>query len=108
MIRRPPRSTLTATFFPYTTLVRSRLGHLRAVGEQAADEVAAGRSEAEAAAPLVVAVRAMGDQLAVGQPADHALDGGGIDGGQAAEVILRQRAHHLELHQRPIDRNSFV
>src|SRR3546814_15493200 len=24
MIRRPPRSTLTATLFPYTTLVRSR------------------------------------------------------------------------------------
>src|SRR3546814_7714128 len=30
MIRRPPRSTLTATLFPYTTLFRSTL-HLRAV-----------------------------------------------------------------------------
>src|SRR3546814_20227927 len=27
MIRRPPRSTLTDTLFPYTTLFRSRLGN---------------------------------------------------------------------------------
>src|SRR3546814_4731954 len=27
MIRRPPRSTLTDTLFPYTTLFRSRRGH---------------------------------------------------------------------------------
>src|SRR3546814_3345667 len=27
MIRRPPRSTLTDTLFPYTTLFRSGLGH---------------------------------------------------------------------------------
>src|SRR3546814_18937934 len=30
MIRRPPRSTRTDTLFPYTTLFRSQLGHLRA------------------------------------------------------------------------------
>src|SRR3546814_1691508 len=29
MIRRPPRSTLTATLFPYTTLFRSRLADRR-------------------------------------------------------------------------------
>src|SRR3546814_10359732 len=29
MIRRPPRSTRTDTLFPYTTLFRSRLRHLR-------------------------------------------------------------------------------
>src|SRR3546814_19356623 len=28
MIRRPPRSTLTDTLCPYTTLVRSRAGHV--------------------------------------------------------------------------------
>src|SRR3546814_6885786 len=30
MIRRPPRSTLTDTLFPYTTLFRSNLAHLDA------------------------------------------------------------------------------
>src|SRR3546814_4669226 len=30
MIRRPPRSTRTDTRFPYTTLVRSEVGHNRA------------------------------------------------------------------------------
>src|SRR3546814_13645361 len=34
MIRRPPRSTRTATLFPYTTLFRSR----RAIAEPAVDE----------------------------------------------------------------------
>src|SRR3546814_5957822 len=29
MIRRPPRSTRTDTLFPYTTLFRSRDGHIR-------------------------------------------------------------------------------
>src|SRR3546814_20898732 len=29
MIRRPPRSTRTDTLFPYTTLFRSKRGHLR-------------------------------------------------------------------------------
>src|SRR3546814_9096068 len=28
MIRRPPRSTRTATLFPYTTLFRSQFGHV--------------------------------------------------------------------------------
>src|SRR3546814_10937397 len=28
MIRRPPRSTRTDTLFPYSTLFRSRIGHL--------------------------------------------------------------------------------
>src|SRR3546814_18953365 len=32
MIRRPPRSTRTATLFPYTTLFRASKGRLRATG----------------------------------------------------------------------------
>src|SRR3546814_13156252 len=32
MIRRPPRSTRTDTLFPYTTLFRSEIGGLDAVG----------------------------------------------------------------------------
>src|SRR3546814_15295951 len=39
MIRRPPRSTLTDTLFPYTTLFRSAdedgVGHLRDAGRRA-------------------------------------------------------------------------
>src|SRR3546814_19116320 len=31
MLRRPPRSTLTDTLFPYTTLFRSNLGMMQAV-----------------------------------------------------------------------------
>src|SRR3546814_4280535 len=44
MIRRPPRSTRTDTLFPYTTLFRSRPGHLGLLaggagqGRAAADE----------------------------------------------------------------------
>src|SRR3546814_5498061 len=38
MIRRPPRSTRTATLFPYTTLFRS-IGRAGGVLEQADDEV---------------------------------------------------------------------
>src|SRR3546814_5692729 len=49
MIRRPPRSTLTDTLFPYTTLFRSKLALVDRVGgidpignvDQAAIEVAA-------------------------------------------------------------------
>src|SRR3546814_4287148 len=38
MIRRPPRSTRTATLFPYTTLVRSHGDrHARAVGQLSPD-----------------------------------------------------------------------
>src|SRR3546814_20235538 len=42
MLRRPPRSTLTDTLFPYTTLFRSfevvdlRLGQRQAIGDMAA------------------------------------------------------------------------
>src|SRR3546814_2553065 len=37
MIRRPPRSTLTATLFPYTTLFRSRLDRFVHERQQALD-----------------------------------------------------------------------
>src|SRR3546814_1596785 len=37
MIRRPPRSTRTATLFPYTTLFRSVLRDVRTVGADVAD-----------------------------------------------------------------------
>src|SRR3546814_15837710 len=39
MIRRPPRSTRTDTLFPYTTLFRSRSGHLQALWLQSARRV---------------------------------------------------------------------
>src|SRR3546814_1797855 len=43
MIRRPPRSTRTDTLFPYTTLFRSAIAHLReCVVEDAVEQAAGG------------------------------------------------------------------
>src|SRR3546814_16512879 len=52
MLRRPPRSTRTATLFPYTTLFRSLGG-----GQQAA-----GRVDARLVAGVVVAGHRMGER----------------------------------------------
>src|SRR3546814_5406870 len=43
MIRRPPRSTRTDTLFPYTTLFRSRVRHVRDGELPPGDEVGKGR-----------------------------------------------------------------
>src|SRR3546814_4973917 len=53
MIRRPPRSTLTDTLFPYTTLFRSRAGRqhqdIGEHGERRGDDRAAAMPERDAA-----------------------------------------------------------
>src|SRR3546814_2981682 len=47
MIRRPPRSTRTATLFPYTTLFRSLPHQLRARRDQSAQVLPVGRQRIE-------------------------------------------------------------
>src|SRR3546814_20314567 len=42
MIRRPPRSTLTDTLFPYTTLFRSEEGNEKDAGDKRSREYSAG------------------------------------------------------------------
>src|SRR3546814_16512514 len=49
MIRRPPRSTRTYTLFPYTTLFRSVLALLRALGTPALADPGKGKSKGNAA-----------------------------------------------------------
>src|SRR3546814_12587951 len=48
MLRRPPRSTRTDTLFPYTTLFRSVVDHLRK-GQRDHDEVDAGGAQRDGA-----------------------------------------------------------
>src|SRR3546814_17016664 len=81
MRRRPPRSTRTDTFFPYTTLFRSEpAGHLRDLGiGQAAVGLAdvdqsVGRGIADG--ERVVAQDAVPLAMADLDAADHAIDGG--------------------------------
>src|SRR3546814_598520 len=45
MLRRPPRSTLTATHFPYTTLFRSIVRMLRASPDAARERIERGRAD---------------------------------------------------------------
>src|SRR3546814_13190484 len=74
MNRRPPRSTLTATLFPYTTLFRSRRGCRRGVrrlrpvqGSQGASLLGAAAGLDAAAEAAVAAVRLPGE-FAGGEP----------------------------------------
>src|SRR3546814_17281977 len=55
MIRRPPRSTRTDTRFPYTTLFRSRSGHLE--GDAGGGVDGHGMAEAKREVDLGVALR---------------------------------------------------
>src|SRR3546814_973785 len=79
MIRRPPRSTRTATLFPYTTLFRSQFRERRAVGP--ADD------------------RALGDHLPARRrpaaPPEPALRGGA--GGHSHVRDPRSEEHTSEL-----------
>src|SRR3546814_19255656 len=56
MIPRPPRSTLTATLFPHTTLFRS--GEQRAAGQQGLEPLAVQRPDAQLQRGLPVPVAA--------------------------------------------------
>src|SRR3546814_11325013 len=52
MIRRPPRSTRTATLFPYTTLFRSRTGDETAGQHEGGDGAAGDRPRRDAFGPV--------------------------------------------------------
>src|SRR3546814_13968353 len=84
MIRRPPRSTLTDTLFPYTTLFRSALGLLAETLPQA----------------LAAAVVGEGEELRLVEADERSLQHAG-----KAEIVVRQQqpaaerdqVHHGEL-----------
>src|SRR3546814_5538287 len=90
MIRRPPRSTRTATLFPYTTLFRSAIRH-----EQ--EELAAAQSHAAAPpfhrSPLGVGYAALDHQFSIDE--DFLAE--------RADLVARYR--HDALHQRHIGGN---
>src|SRR3546814_20063988 len=79
MVRRPPRSTLTDTLFPYTTLVRSQQG---AGGEEGEGEEAGG-------------VALFHQNLE--KERRHQYDAAEVEkeGAEAAAVARHQRAHLL-------------
>src|SRR3546814_5919871 len=92
MVRRPPRSTLTDTLFPYTTLFRSdpRAGHARAAAWH--------RTAAPGRLPRAVLQqrrRPAGRQLpgAAAYPRRRALAGAG------ARVLPRPRQPHAAVHR---------
>src|SRR3546814_4822787 len=78
MIRRPPRSTLTDTLFPYTTLFRS-------------DEVADVQARRRRVAAVVEGDRPRGEALGQRRPV-----GGGVDEATGIEVV-RSEEHTSEL-----------
>src|SRR5258707_5703687 len=83
MIRRPPRSTL----FPYTTLFRSLLGELQAMGE-------VGYEGGSAIADYFFRKSMMMPDVLQEQPGDS----GGVQGGDCGYGMnpLRQAIHHHE------------
>src|SRR3546814_1561463 len=83
MIRRPPRSTLTDTLFPYTTLFRSGAGSPSGVHRQHQHLVAE-------------PVGDLGDQLG-------ATDGGGVHRG-LVRPSTEQAVHVLDRGDSPADR----
>src|SRR3546814_8124949 len=90
MIRRPPRSTLTDTLFPYTTLFRS-------LGESLAAAVA----QADLLAPLPFVVVAV---AAVHDPAHALLTEGGIV--LPVPSVARIAAHLAQLLPRSEEHTS--
>src|SRR3546814_16824331 len=78
MIRRPPRSTLTDTLFPYTTLFRSALGLLAETLPQA----------------LAAAVVGEGEELRLVEADERSLQHAG-----KAEIVVRQQQHAAERDQ---------
>src|SRR3712207_9430140 len=95
MIRRPPRSTL----FPYTTLFRSRLMHLRFVpSESTLEDLRAARSYVEAYGRPVAFYS---DKHTVFRVARAGRDGGLTQFGRAMrELNLRSEEHTSELQSR--------
>src|SRR3546814_6299756 len=102
MVRRPPRSTRTATLFPYTTLFRSRAcidAHIQRPRRPRCVVPVRGRFALRAGAAVegVEDVRAAGDEGA-GEVADH---------GRRAAAVAAQVEHHRigvrELPQRSVD-----
>src|SRR3546814_210430 len=75
MIRRPPRSTLTDTLFPYTTLFRSVAFGL--VGPVVEDEHGAGAALGDAEPGVPVVVPELAELVAVA--GEQLLDGRGLD-----------------------------
>src|SRR3546814_1226480 len=101
MLRRPPRSTLTYTLFPYTTLFRSLPGgRARAGGgavkahRQRRPLVAAGQALRVRLA--VAGQRAAGIHVAPGRPAAETADAGARDVSTGTVAVEHARAVHLE------------
>src|SRR3546814_16513689 len=79
MIRRPPRSTRTATLFPYTTLFRSRTGDETAGQHEGGDGAAGDRPRRDAFGPVPEQGRDRAEE--------QADDGRGEEGGQADAAV---------------------
>src|SRR3546814_13500025 len=77
MSRRPPRSTLTATLFPYTTRFRSRQ-HRRHQGFAVRPRVESRAVEAEGEAPELALAEDAGDRLARRAARHRSLDARGL------------------------------
>src|SRR3546814_2137149 len=95
MIRRPPRSTRTATLFPYTTLFRS------SEAQSAQGVLHHGR---HAGGVDAVVGAATGDRLHLG----HQIGGGAVDdvGGAQLAGQVRSEEHTSELQS--LMRNSYA
>ncbi len=76
-------------------------------GRQAVDEVASGLGQVDEAPPAVFRMGPSLHQAAQQQAVDHALDGGAVHDGVAAEQVLGQRSCLPELGQgRPLRRRD--
>src|SRR3546814_10620496 len=97
MILRPPRSTLTDTLFPYTTLFRSAGDQGRGDGVQVGP-VDGGRIGQCVGRPgLAAGAGADGDFVVVGQAWQVVCTGGGLQGDQC-RVGLRRGQGRSEEH----------
>src|SRR3546814_10119455 len=84
MIRRPPRSTLTDTLFPYTTLFRS-------------EQVPAGVVPVDAATPVIAVDLAFAGAAGIGPVVEASFTNPAEDGVELRLADFRSEEHTSEL-----------
>src|SRR3546814_1640829 len=100
MIRRPPRSTLTDTLFPYTTLFRSPEGELPALSFPIEPEITSPRDLSGTADIQRPRLRMAFPGTRLGEEHDYALDllGTILGSGESSRLVRTVRDERSEEH----------